>query len=341
MLAATWSPDGRRLAALGTDDPRVILPWQSRVFVLEPGEASGANHRRLRVAGRRLPARADAGHSLDGRRRRSLPWGLPRREFLVQASTTGGETRRVWGGGSQIGDLSIDAAADRAVGSSRCRRTQPETCTASTSIPGSSEQITCYNREYFEDARWGRMEKFSLDRGGWRSSPASCFRRTSTCRAGTRWCWTFTVGPRAPSSTPFNPIQQVLATAGYIVLAVNPRGLQRLRHRLREGGARGLGRRGLPRHHGGRRRDVGPAVCRRDATGSHGLQLRRLHDVVDHRARDALRGGGRRSARHRPDEHVRDLRHRCQLRRDRMGRDPDGGADQVPGDVADQLRPPT
>ncbi len=34
MLVATWFPDGERLAALGTDDPQVILPWHARVFLL-------------------------------------------------------------------------------------------------------------------------------------------------------------------------------------------------------------------------------------------------------------------------------------------------------------------
>ena len=63
--------------------------------------------------------------------------------FLYRASTTGGETRRVWGGGAQIGDLSLDAAAGRAVVVS----VPPDSAGDLHAVDldsGSSERLTCY-----------------------------------------------------------------------------------------------------------------------------------------------------------------------------------------------------
>ena len=223
MLAATWSPDGRRLAALGTDDPRVILPWQSRVFVLEPGEPPQAiSDGSVSPVGGFPPAPTPDIRWTDDDG--VLFLGDSRGEsFLYRADATGGETRRVWGGGSQIGDLSLDAAADRAVVVS----VPPDSAGDLHSVDldsGSSEQITCYNREYFERRPAGRMEKFSLDRGGVEIESRVVFPPDFDLSGRYPMILDIHGGPQSAFYDAFNPIQQVLATAGYVVLAVNPRG---------------------------------------------------------------------------------------------------------------------
>ena len=70
-----------------------------------------------------------------------------------------------------------------------------------------------------------------------------------------------------------------------------------------------LGRRRLPRHHDRRRRGHQTRHRRSGQARGHGLELRRLHDVLGRVADDALQGGadGRRPVEH--PQHVRHDRH--------------------------------
>ncbi len=223
MLAATWSPDGRRLVALGTDDPGIILPWHARLFILEPGQPPRAiTDGSVSPVGGFPPAPTPEMRWTDDDG--VLFLGDSRGEtFLYRADAAGGETRRVWGGGSQTSDLSIDAAAGTAVVVS----VPPDSAGDLHAVDlesGSSAQLTCYNRKYFEKHPPGRMEKFALDRGGFAIEsrvvvppdfdPAHRYPMVLDIHGG----------PQSAFFDAFNPIQQVLATAGYVVLAVNPRG---------------------------------------------------------------------------------------------------------------------
>ena len=186
MLAAAWSPDGRRLAALGTDDPRIILPWQARLFVLEPGKPPKAiTDGSVSPAGGFPPAPTpDIRWAEDDG---VLFLGDSRGEsFLYRADAAGGGTRRVWGGGAQLTDLSLDAAAGRAVVVS----VPPDSAGDLHAVDldsGSGERLTCYNRRYFAEHPPGRMEKFTLEprRRGDRV-PGRVPAGASTRRASTR-----------------------------------------------------------------------------------------------------------------------------------------------------------
>ena len=266
MLAAAWSPDGRRLAALGTDDPRIILPWQARLFVLEPGKPPSADHRRLRVAGGRVSARADAGHALGRRRRRPVPGRLARREFPVP----GGRGRR----GDAAG-LGRRRPAHRPVSRRRRRPGGRRLCAAGLG------RRPARGRPRFGIGRAADLLQPALLRGAPAGHDGEVHPRPR--RRGDRVPGRVPAGLRPVPPVPDDPghsrraserllrrLQPDPAGAGNGGLrraGRQPAGLQRLWHRLRQGGARRLGRRGLPRHHGGCRRDVGTAVRRRNAPG--------------------------------------------------------------------------
>ena len=223
MLAAAWSPDGRRLAALGTDDPRIILPWQARLFVLEPGKPPAAiTDGSVSPAGGFPPAPTpDIRWAEDDG---VLFLGDARGEsFLYRADAAGGGTRRVWGGGAQLTDLSLDDAAGRAVVVS----VPPDSAGDLHAVEldsGSAERLTCYNRSYFAEHPPGRMEKFTLDRGGVEIESRVVFPPGFDPSRQYPMVLDIHGGPQSAFYDAFNPIQQVLATAGYVVLAVNPRG---------------------------------------------------------------------------------------------------------------------
>ena len=223
MLAATWSPDGRRLAALGTDDPRIILPWHARLFVLEPGNSPRAiTDGSVSPAGGFPPAPTPDMRWTDDDG--VLFLGDSRGEsFLYRADAAGGGTRRVWGGGSQVSDLSLDAAASRAVVVS----VPPDSAGDLHVVDlesGSSDQLTCNNGKYFEEHPPGRMEKFTLDRGGVEIESRVVLPPDFDPARKYPMVLDIHGGPQSAFFDAFNPIQQVLATVGYVVLAVNPRG---------------------------------------------------------------------------------------------------------------------
>ena len=100
-----------------------------------------------------------------------------------------------------------------------------------------------------------------------------------------------------------------LGRAGLGGAVPEPARQQQLRREVHARQHSRLGRRRLPRHHGGRRRSHQARHRRSGQARGDGLELRRLHDVLDRLADDALQGGadGRRSVQH--HQHVRDDRH--------------------------------
>ena len=84
--------------------------------------------------------------------------------------------------------------------------------------------------------------------------------------------------------------------------AGQPARQQRLRQDVPLRQLEGLGRRRLPRHHERRRSRDRDGRRRSGSARHHGLELRRLHDVVGHHADQALQGGLGRRRRHQPHE---------------------------------------
>ena len=86
VAALAWSPNGERLAVIGSDDDEVGAMWQGSIFVLAPRRGPAPSDRRLDEAGRRIRARdAAARDALDGRRQAAPSGGPRRRVFSLRA----------------------------------------------------------------------------------------------------------------------------------------------------------------------------------------------------------------------------------------------------------------
>ena len=222
--AVTWSPGGNSLAVIGSDDDEVGAGWQGCLFILEQGRPP----RRITgdslklVAG--FPPIAPAPELRWTRKERIIFLADSRGEsYLFEVPATGGEPRYIVGGGVQFGDVTTDADAEKAV-----------VLTITASSPGdlhlidlaggSQEQLTAYNHSYFKEHPTPRLEKFTLSRVGMEIESRILFPPDFDESRKYPLVVDIHGGPHGAFYDAFNSVQQVLATAGYIVLCVNPRG---------------------------------------------------------------------------------------------------------------------
>lgn len=222
--ALTWAPDSSRLAVVASDDPDGGASYQGWLFVLEPGKpprcltddsfrpATGFYPIMLApelrwTADDRLLLLGDA-------------WG---QSALYAVSTPQGATRRLVGGNSQGHAVTLDRDAARAV----VVATPPDSPGELYLIDLANhalKSMTDENRDYLTQHPPARLEKFVVQRHGvdlecrlWlppEFDPAHRYALILDIHGG----------PNSAFYDAFNLVQQVLSTAGYAVLAVNPRG---------------------------------------------------------------------------------------------------------------------
>ena len=223
VAALCWSPSGDAMAVVGSDDDLAGAGWQSWLFVIEPGR----NPRKLTddsisPAGGYAPLvpAPEMRWTDDG----CISFIADARgeSAIYQADAGTGDLRKVTGGGL-MSQVSFDADAKSAV----ALTTPPDSAGDLRSVDmtsGAIVQLTDFNRKYFEQRPPARLEKFTHSRNGFEIEsrvllppdfdPASRYPLVLDIHGG----------PHGVFSDSFSPQQQVLATAGYIVLAVNPRG---------------------------------------------------------------------------------------------------------------------
>ena len=224
VAALAWSPDGSKLAVVASDVLEGSTTYQGWLFVLEPGQAPfrltddsvkpvvgfpplGPVTRVRWTADGRIIFLADAhGES-----------------FLCWVPAEGGKVERVSGGGAQATALTLDARAKEAVVLSVPPSSSGDLHWVNMES-GSQRQLTRYNHDYFQEHPAATLQKFSIRRGGmeiearvWLPPELDESKQYPTVLE-------IHGGPNSAFYDAFNPIHQVLATAGYIVLAVNPRG---------------------------------------------------------------------------------------------------------------------
>jgi len=224
VSALTWSPDGARLAAAGSDDPDASEGWQSWVFVLEPGS---------------MPERLtdDSINPATGYAPVIPPpamcWtddGLIR--FLADAKGESGlyeisEARenqyRLVGSGALFSSVAFAAETRRVVVLSIPPRSSGELWLYGAE-GGARRSLVEYNDDYFDAHPAARLEKVSISRGG--KEIESRLFMPPGFDVSQQYPMVLDIhgGPHGVFSDTFSPMQQVLATNGYIVLAVNPRG---------------------------------------------------------------------------------------------------------------------
>jgi dipeptidyl aminopeptidase/acylaminoacyl peptidase len=222
--ALTWAPDSAHLMAVGSDDPNGSAGYQGWLFVLEPEKAP----RRITDDALRpvtgffpiMPA-PELRWTEDGR---VLFVGDARgQSFLYEIAAAGGEARPIAGGGLQATALTLDGATARAALAATPPESPGELYLVEMAQNG-VKRLTDENREYLAEHPPAPLEKLTFQRHGlniecrlWLPpafDPAQRYPLVLDIHGG----------PNSAFYDGFNLTQQVLATAGYVVLAVNPRG---------------------------------------------------------------------------------------------------------------------
>ncbi len=223
VASLRWSPDGDAIAVVGSDDDIVGAGWQSWLFVIEPGFAPRKlTDDSITPAGGYAPLvpAPEMRWTDDGLI--SFIADARGESAIYQADAGTGDLRRVTGGGL-MSQVSFDADAGSAV----ALIVPPDSAGDLHSVDmtsGAAVQLTDFNREYFEERSPAKMEKFTHSRGGFEIESRVLL--PPNFDPGSRYPLVLDIhgGPHGVFSDSFSPQQQVLATAGYIVLAVNPRG---------------------------------------------------------------------------------------------------------------------
>ena len=222
--ALRWSPDGHKLLAAGSDMPEGMAFWQSWLYVLEKGKPPRLitdDSVRPCLAFPALNRSPEICWTDDDR---VLFLGDTKGEtYLIEVPSSGGRPRPAAGGGWQSTNISLDKDAKAAVVLSSYP-TSPGELHYLDLVSTASEQLTDVNREYLEEHTPARMQKFFVKREEVQLEcrlwvppdfdPARVYPMVLDIHGG----------PNGAFYDSFNATQQVLATSGYLVLAVNPRG---------------------------------------------------------------------------------------------------------------------
>ena len=219
-----WSNNGERLLAVGSEAAGFQVSWQGWLYVLEPGQPP---ERITDDSFRPFVAFPSTGRSPDMRwddnDRITLLGDTHGESFVYRVSLGDGIPDQLLGGGWISSDLSLDSAGQHGV-----------VVSSSPSSPGdlhyldledgASKQITNYNQEFLTDHPPARLEKFTIDRNGWDIQCRLYFPAEFDPSLKYPLVLDIHGGPNGAFYDSFVSWQQVLATNGYLVLAVNPRG---------------------------------------------------------------------------------------------------------------------
>ena len=219
-----WSPDGRRLVAAGSPASHGLGLWQSWLYVLEPGtEPQRITNDTVRPT-LGIPGISPTPEMAWLPDNRILFLGEARGEsYLLEAAADGGSVQRLAGGGMQAPMISFDTAGLRAVLVSNSP-SSPADLQLVNLADRSVAQGTGYNDDYLDTHPPARQEKFSIHRTGLEIECRLYFPPDFDPTQQYPLVLEIHGGPNGAFYDSFVPLQQLLATNGYITLAVNPRG---------------------------------------------------------------------------------------------------------------------
>ena len=219
-----WSPEGDKLLAAATDVPTGLVSWQSWLYIIQPG------HSPERITddsikpfvsfppmnpGPSMRWQSDGRILFLGER-----WG---ESYLFEAHAGEVGVHELYGGSRQTSGLALDRNARRAVEMSASPASPGDLLLLDLDT-GASKQLTDVNAEYLAECPPATMEKFTFERGGLVIESRLWFPPDFD----PSWQYPLVVdihgGPNGAFYDAFATVQQVLATAGCLVLAVNPRG---------------------------------------------------------------------------------------------------------------------
>ena len=225
VVSVAWAPDNQRLLALASNDPDNMGHWQGRLYVLDPDGSP------VDLTGDSLsPVGGFPGLGTPPEMR----WTDDQRIVLLadrhgvtclfELHASSGAVRSVRDAGGQMTSLSLDAEARSAavVGSSPSSPGDLYLMDLSTDF--GLTKLTGANDEYLAEHPPGEMTKFTFEREGMDIESRLFLPPGFDDTQSYPLVLDIHGGPHGVFYDAFNPIQQVLASAGYIVLAVNPRG---------------------------------------------------------------------------------------------------------------------
>ena len=235
VAAVSWSPDGNRLLTAGGTGDGLRVLWQAYLYVLEPGRppqqlTDDSLRPCLGYPGiypplelRWLPDDGDGGRIVflgDSQ-------GETRIYETAVESGAGSVPTAITGGGELLSGFAMDAAARRLVVTGSDPASPSDAYVVDLAEkPGDTKRrrITAHNDAWLAQHRPAAMEKFLLEREDWdiecrlyyppNFDPAQRYPLVLEIHGG----------PNGAFYDSFVPWHQVLAGAGYLTLAVNPRG---------------------------------------------------------------------------------------------------------------------
>ncbi|MYD49446.1 MAG: S9 family peptidase [Chloroflexi bacterium] len=231
--AVAWSPDGRRLLAAGGQGEGLTVLWQAYLYVLEPGRPP----RRLTDDSIRpclgypgifppleLRWTADDGDG-DGRILFLADAAGETRLYAldVPAGDGLGSLAPLTDGGELLSGIAMDAGAGR-VALTASNPTSPSDLHGVAADSGVRQRLTAHNDAWLAEHPPATMEKFIVERDDF---DVECrLYHPPGFDAARQYPLVLEIhgGPNGAFYDSFVPWHQVLAGAGYLTLAVNPRG---------------------------------------------------------------------------------------------------------------------
>lgn len=221
VASAGWAPAAEKLVVVGSDQDKVGTNAQVWLFVIEHGQIP------IRLTDDSIKVAyygtiiAEPRWTTDGR---ILFLAEARGEsYLYEVRSEGGGQRKLAGGGSRFGAAAFDGEGRKLVAVADSP-SSPGDLQLIDTASSFQTRLTDYNKGYFDQHQTAGVEKFTIDRAG--VEIESRVYLPPDFDPGQKYPLVLDIhgGPHNVFYDGFYPVQQVLATAGYIVLAVNPRG---------------------------------------------------------------------------------------------------------------------
>ena len=220
-----WSPEGGRLAVIGSEDPEADVWIQGYVYLLDPGcppqRLTDDSIKPQAGYGGAASSATDLRWTADGEI--LLLADAKSESYIYRISVDDATSVPTLAGSGQWSAVSFDASGDRAAAVLSSPGSPSDVYVVDLGT-GDACRLTDYNRGYFEEHRTAAPERVSIQRGGLEIE--SRLYMPPDFDASGRYPLVVTVhgGPQNAYYDSFGDQQQVLATHGYVVLAVNPRG---------------------------------------------------------------------------------------------------------------------
>ena len=221
-----WSPHSDGLVAVASESPGYMVVWQGWLYILKPGSPPQCltdDSFRPCLGFPPWSRSPEIRWTQDGR---ILLLGDCRGEsYLYQVSAATGEATTLLGGGCQSTDLTLDAGSEMAA--------------VLSSSPGAPAELRCYsltptfqppgrpgqhNREYLQQHPTAGLERFTVSRGDHQLDCRLFLPPDFDPSIQYPMVLDIHGGPNGAFYDSFLSWQQLLATNGYLLLAVNPRG---------------------------------------------------------------------------------------------------------------------